>query len=103
MTTNAIAAAREAVMDALGGYGEAMFLKGNPHNRPDPRLDMKAVWQAIDAYRDALLDQGRAEGAIAELENMQTLPCPKCNCGTIERRLADARKRAAPSEVQSPP
>ena len=46
--------ARNKVMDALCGYGEAMFLKGNPYNKPDQRLDQKAVWQALDNYAAAI-------------------------------------------------
>ena len=59
--------ARNKVMDALCGYGEAMFLKGNPYNKPDQRLDQKAVWQALDNYAAAIrADERRQLCAVIE-------------------------------------
>lgn len=53
MTSDRIEQTRERLrgqaMDAICGYGEAMFIRGNPYNKPDQRLDQKAVWNALDA------------------------------------------------------
>lgn len=95
----ALRAARERVLDELCGYGEAMFIRGNPHNRPDPRLDQKAFWQELDRYERLARAVGAAEVPCAHPKT--TCRCRSRWCGTGWARGKETERCEGPRLCES--